>query len=148
MEGLGLGSLEVWESEKWVATKLLAHDMELRTIDAGRLSIGGENAGRSLLPEAYRSADREKPSAASSRSRLANGKPEQNWRVMGGGQGGDRGCADTFIGLDDALVEKLKAMAEKPRLFCLSFQQGKFPGNRGRPYINPKNYGRRQRREV
>ena len=107
---------EVWESEEWVVY-YDTHDMEIAGhIDAGHSEYwAGTYGQKPFFAWAYQVPRAEESLPALLSEALANGKTG-GWKygaVMGEVKAEIVGCADTFIGLDDALVEQLKAMAEK-----------------------------------
>ncbi len=107
---------EVWESEQWVVY-YDTHDMEIAGhIDAGHSEYwAGTYGQKPFFAWAYQVPRAEESLPALLSEALANGKTG-DWKygaVMGEVKAEIVGCADTFIGLDDALVEQLKAMAER-----------------------------------
>jgi hypothetical protein len=107
---------EVWESEQWVVY-YDTHDMEIAGhIDAGHSEYwAGTYGQKPFFAWAYQVPRAEESLPALLSEALANGKTG-DWKygaVMGEVKAEIVGCADTFIGFDDALVEQLRAMAEK-----------------------------------
>jgi len=107
---------EVMDGLEWVVY-YDTHDMEIAGhIDAGHSEYwAGTYGQKPFFAWAYQVPRAEENLPALLSEALANGKTG-DWKygaVVGEVKAEIVGCADTFIGLDDALVEQIRAMAER-----------------------------------